>query len=170
MAAKSYPYRMGVMSIVRHELLGEAATLALGAVLGRELHAGDRVYLYGPLGAGKTTLVRGIMAGLNHPDPREVASPTFALHHRYEGGRLPVDHLDLYRLVAPVNLATEGMDAVVQDPSSVLIVEWPERLEDGLFVPDLVVELGLLHEGARSLSLKCRQGRESISESLGIPR
>ena len=107
---------------------GVDAMLLAGAAFAGRLQAGDRVYLQGPLGAGKTTFVRGVVRGLGHPDPREVASPTFALHHRYEGGRLPVDHLDLYRLPAPVDLFSEGLDTVIEDRDAVTFIEWPERL------------------------------------------
>lgn len=107
---------------------GVDAMLAAGEAFAGLLRPGDRIFLQGPLGAGKTTFVRGVVRGLAHPDAREVASPTFALHHRYEGGRLPVDHLDLYRLPAPVDLFVEGLDTVLEDDESVTFIEWPERL------------------------------------------
>ena len=94
----------------------------------RSLAAGDRIALYGDLGAGKTVFVRGLARGLRHPEPREVVSPTFAIHNRYEGGRLALDHLDLYRLPAPVSLEREGLDTVLADRTSVLCCEWAERL------------------------------------------
>jgi tRNA threonylcarbamoyladenosine biosynthesis protein TsaE len=118
------------MSTTDSVVVGPDAMLAAGAAFAARPRAGDRIHLVGELGAGKTTFVRGIVAGLGHPDSREVASPTFALHHRYEGGRIPVDHLDLYRLPPPVDLHAEGLDTVMNDETSVTLIEWPERLRD----------------------------------------
>ena len=151
-------------------LIGDESTLAFGALLGRNLRSGDRLFLHGPLGAGKTTLVRGLMHGLEHPDSREVASPTFAIHHRYDGGRLSVDHLDLYRLTAPVDLAAEGLDTVIDDPSSVVVIEWPERLQIGSLSPTISIHLTLLGEGSRGMRLTGRDGLESIRQSTSVLR
>ncbi len=105
------------------------ATEAAGAALATLLEPGDAILLFGDLGGGKTTFVRGLVRGLGHPDPREVASPTFAIHHRYEGGRLPVDHLDLYRLEGVEDaMAWQGVLDPLDDPSGISVIEWPERL------------------------------------------
>jgi tRNA threonylcarbamoyladenosine biosynthesis protein TsaE len=103
-------------------------TEALAARFAASLSAGDRVLLVGDLGAGKTAFVRGLVRGLGSPHVREVASPTFAIHHRYPDGRLAVDHLDLYRLREGADLAAEGLEDVITDRSGVLCCEWPERL------------------------------------------
>jgi tRNA threonylcarbamoyladenosine biosynthesis protein TsaE len=105
-----------------------AETEELAARFASRLRPGDRVLLSGGLGAGKTAFVRGLVRGLGSPHVREVASPTFAIHHRYPDGRLAVDHLDLYRLRAPADLAAEGLEDVITDRSSVLCCEWPERM------------------------------------------
>ncbi len=117
-------------------------TESIAAALAPLLEGGDGILLFGELGGGKTTFVRGLVRGLAHPDPREVASPTFAIHHRYEGGRLPVDHLDLYRLEGVEDaLAWQGVLDPLDDPAAVSLVEWPERLP---WSPDgLVLELHL---------------------------
>jgi tRNA threonylcarbamoyladenosine biosynthesis protein TsaE len=104
-----------------------AGTEAFGRELAAALRGGDTVCLSGGLGAGKTTLVRGIVAGLGHPDPREVQSPTFALLHRYEGGRCPVHHLDLFRVEDPAALEAQGILDVLGDPEAIALVEWCER-------------------------------------------
>ena len=100
----------------------EAATLAMGEKLARLLRAGDVVTLSGDLGAGKTTLVRGLLGALGHEG--EVPSPSFAIVQPYEDVVPPVWHADLYRVESASELAELGLDSLVD---SVLIVEWPER-------------------------------------------
>ena len=111
------------------ETSGEAETAAAGEQLAPALRAGDVVLLSGELGAGKTAFVRGLAAGLgNNPD--DVSSPTFTLVHEYRGGRLPLYHVDLYRLdrAATEELGLEEM--AVAD--GVLAIEWPDRLTHSL--------------------------------------
>src|SRR3954447_20393644 len=123
-------------------------TRALGEALGRRLGPGDVICLHGPLGAGKTTLAQGIARGLAVEDV--VNSPTFTLVQEY-AGRLPVYHLDVYRLSGPeeaVDLAFDEMLAA----GGVVMIEWPERIE-ALLPPDrLDVRLELEGE-ARRLTL-----------------
>ena len=90
----------------------------------RALRPGARVLLYGDLGAGKTAFVRGLATGLGI-DPDEVSSPTFTLVQEYRGGRLPLFHVDLYRL-APGEVDDLGLDALAAD--GVLAIEWAERM------------------------------------------
>ena len=106
------------------------ATVALGAALATRLAPGDLLLLEGPLGAGKTTLVRGLVAGLGG-DPAEVCSPTFVLLETYEvsaGAISRVHHADLYRLrgrpTAPWDEV--GLTDALDDPAAVTAVEWPE--------------------------------------------
>ena len=103
-------------------------TRALGTLLGRLLRPGDVVTLTGELGAGKTTLAQGLGVGLDVQEP--VSSPTFALVHEYRG-RLPVWHLDTYR----VRSLDELVDLSWQDllaGGGVVLVEWPERIRPAL--------------------------------------
>ena len=105
-------------------------TYALGRRLAGRLGAGDLVALIGPLGAGKTALVRGIAAGLGLADPRVVTSPTFVLVQEYPA-RLPVYHLDLYRLSDPgAELADLGLDEMLA--CGVVLIEWADRAADAL--------------------------------------
>jgi tRNA threonylcarbamoyladenosine biosynthesis protein TsaE len=97
------------------------ATRELGRRLGTALEAGDVIALEGDLGSGKTELVRGIAEGLGVTG--SVHSPTFVLHHRYQG-RLPVEHFDLYRLEGMAWVDT-GLDEPA--PDAVTLIEWPER-------------------------------------------
>ena len=102
----------------------EAETVALGERLARELPARGVVLLIGNLGAGKTTLAKGIVNGLGAAAADEVSSPTFTLIHEYGEGR--VYHVDLYRLDEPRQVATLGLDELFERDGLVLI-EWGER-------------------------------------------
>lgn len=104
---------------------GEDAMRALGTALAAALGPGDVLCLRGDLGAGKTTLVQGLAAGLGI-DPSLVASPSFALVHRYAGGDVPLVHLDLYRLESLGELQAAGLDDALHDPEALVVVEWPD--------------------------------------------
>jgi tRNA threonylcarbamoyladenosine biosynthesis protein TsaE len=111
---------------VSTETHSAAETEALGARLAAGLEAGDVVVVSGELGAGKTTFIRGACRGLGIEGP--ITSPTFTLGHRYEGGRLPVSHLDLYRL----DDLEEEEPALLDDylgSDAVAFVEWPAVVE-----------------------------------------
>ena len=102
----------------------EAETIALGERLSRELPARGVVLLIGNLGAGKTTLAKGIVSGRGAAAQDEVSSPTFTLIHEYGGGR--VYHVDLYRLEEPRELATLGLEELF-DRDALVLIEWGER-------------------------------------------
>jgi tRNA threonylcarbamoyladenosine biosynthesis protein TsaE len=125
-------------------------TEALGARIAGRLRPGDVVLLSGDLGAGKTTLIRGACRALGVPGP--VTSPTFTIGQRYGGGRMPVSHLDLYRLQ---NL--EGEDpALLEDylrPEGVAFVEWPGAGMDRLGRPALSAHLAHVDEERRRIEL-----------------
>ena len=99
-----------------------AATLAFGRSLGESARAGEVIALVGDLGAGKTTLTQGIMAGLGYQE--EVTSPTFSLVQEYLGGRLEVFHFDFYRVEDEHELLDLGWDDYL-DREGLVIVEWP---------------------------------------------
>lgn len=103
------------------------STVALGEDFGRRAQAGWIVALRGDLGAGKTQFARGIARGLGATD--RVHSPTFALLNEYRTGRLPVYHLDLYRLETPAAIASAGLDEYFSQRDGVTVIEWFERLE-----------------------------------------
>ena len=102
-----------------------AETEALGEAWGREAETGWVLGLQGDLGAGKTQLVKGLARGLGFPG--RVHSPTFALVNHYAGGRLPLFHLDLYRLDTPAQITGAGLDEYLSAPAGVAVVEWIER-------------------------------------------
>lgn len=103
----------------------EAETCAVGRDLARRLEPGAVVLLWGDLGTGKTAFVRGVAEGLGI-DPGEVSSPTFTLIQEYRGGRLPLYHIDLYRLTS-VEVDDLGLDELMLE-GGVTAIEWPDRL------------------------------------------
>ena len=109
---------------------GEHATRDAGRALGEALAPGALVALEGDLGAGKTVFVRGLAEGLGH-DPETVASPTFVLAVEHPGGRIPLLHVDLYRLAAGAGLDDLGIDEALA-LGWIVAVEWGERLPPAL--------------------------------------
>jgi tRNA threonylcarbamoyladenosine biosynthesis protein TsaE len=118
-----------------------AETEAVGARIAERLEPGDVVLLSGEVGAGKTTMIRGACRALGISGP--VTSPTFTIGQRYGGGRMPVSHLDLYRLQT-----LEGEDPALLDdylrPEGVAFVEWPDAGEERL--DRVAVAVHLAHE------------------------
>ncbi len=110
------------MQITTHS---EDKTAAVGRDLAATLSAGDVLLLYGDLGAGKTAFVRGLAEGLG-VERDEVSSPTFTLIQEYRGGRLPLFHVDLYRIEDPREFDELGLDEIAED--GVLAIEWAEKL------------------------------------------
>ena len=107
-----------------------AQTGALGEQWGREARRGWVIGLIGDLGAGKTILAAGLARGLGVS--ARVQSPTFALVNEYRGGRLPLFHLDLYRLATRGDIIAAGLELYLDRPAGVAVVEWIERwLEAG---------------------------------------
>jgi len=127
---------------MRLALADAAATEAAGAALAQVFPVEDCViYLHGDLGAGKTTLVRGVLRALGHGG--RVPSPTYTLVEPYELGRLSLKHLDLYRIADPEELAYLG----VRDMSGAVLIEWPERGAHFLPEPDLECRLTVAPPG-----------------------
>jgi len=131
-------------------LADEAATAALAVALAEMLRPGDVVGLSGGLGAGKTTLVRHLLAALGHEG--EVPSPTFAIVQPYDQLTLPLWHADLYRIEHPSELAELGLDSVLDDGA--LVIEWPDRAGPGAFAAALALSLDERPDGARRLTAK----------------
>ena len=125
----------------RHTSSSEDETRAIAARFAADLQAGDVLLLSGDLGAGKTAFVRGLAEGLGI-DPGEVTSPTFTLVHEYRGGRLPLIHVDLYRLER-ADLDLIGLDQDLAD-RGITAVEWPERLTRPIAgaIPVTITDLG----------------------------
>lgn len=144
------------------------ATRKLGIAFGQSLDAGSVILLQGDLGSGKTTLVQGLGEGLGISEP--IVSPTFTLINEYTEGRLPLYHLDLYRLepkeVAALNLETywEGVEVT----PGIVAIEWAERLP---YQPDsyIVVYLTYGNEGNRQAAIathNCTVPKELLGANL----
>jgi tRNA threonylcarbamoyladenosine biosynthesis protein TsaE len=131
-----------------------AETEALGARIAERLGPGDIVLLAGEMGTGKTTLVRGACRALGVADP--VTSPTFTIGQRYGGGRMPVSHLDLYRLQS-----LEGEDpGLLEDylgPEGVAFVEWPAPGSGRIGRPAVEIRLAHVSEERRRMEVQWRR-------------
>ena len=130
-------------------LADEAATRAVGARLATVLRRGDVVLLDGPLGAGKTSLVRGLLAALGHRG--EVPSPSFALVQPYEELSPPLWHVDLYRIEDRAELDELGLDTILHEGA--LLVEWSLKAGEGAWgASALRLSLEPRPDGARRLT------------------
>jgi len=141
-------------------------TVGLGERLGGLLAAGDVVALVGPLGAGKTWFVKGVASGIGVSDVRQVRSPTFILVSEYEG-RLRLYHVDAYRLTSSEELEALGSrDFVFGD--GVTVVEWADRVREGLPTDRLTVTFEHVDPTSRRLTFTASGGRaRALLERLG---
>jgi tRNA threonylcarbamoyladenosine biosynthesis protein TsaE len=128
------------------EIATSADMEALGAAIGARLRPGDAVCLHGPLGAGKSTLARGLIRSLTAPE-EEVPSPTFTLVQLYAGQDFPLAHFDLYRLKSADEAFELGLDEALDD--GVALIEWPQRLGDAQPADRLDIEIGIATDDAR---------------------
>lgn len=131
--------------MTRFQTDSEEETIALGRRIARELPRRAIVLLIGNLGAGKTTLAKGIVEGLGAASTDDVSSPTFTLIHEY-GGDHPVYHVDLYRLETPAEVATLGLDEIF-DREAVVLIEWGERFPDLMPPERIEIRLHALEVG-----------------------
>jgi tRNA threonylcarbamoyladenosine biosynthesis protein TsaE len=135
---------------------GEEAMLALGATLGRSLPANVLVFLTGDLGAGKTTLVRGMLRGLGFAG--HVKSPTYTLVEPYDVSGIRVYHFDFYRIEDPAELEYIGLDELLAEPS-IKLIEWPERGAGRLPAADVVIRIGR-QDGGRRVEIEWPGGQD----------
>lgn len=146
----------------------EAEQVALGHALAPCLLWPGVLYLYGALGAGKTSLARGILRGLGHPG--SVKSPTYTLIEPYPLGERILYHLDLYRVADPAELEFLGLRDLL-GAATLLLVEWPERGFGELPPPDLEIRIQYRPGGGRGLQLRpCSQAGETALERFAIAR
>ena len=126
----------------------EDETIAAGEMLAAELPPKTAVLLIGNLGAGKTTLAKGIVKGLGAAQPEEVSSPTFTLIHEYSPS---VYHIDLYRLDRLDQVATLGLEEIF-DRQAVVLIEWGERFQE--LIPEERIEIRLRATGENSREIE----------------
>ena len=127
-------------------------TVALGRQLAALLTPPKVVLLRGDLGAGKTTLVKGIAEGFNAASEDDVTSPTFTLIHEYRGPSAAVYHIDLYRVDTQRELETLGLDDLMGD-NSVLLIEWGDKFEQFKRERDVEIALERISENVRKITL-----------------
>ncbi len=132
-------------------------TLALGEKIAEILLPAPKlIVLRGEVGAGKTTLVKGIAAALGAASEEDVTSPTFTLVHEYLGPKVRIYHLDLYRLETERELATLGIDEMAAEPDALMLVEWGERFES--IVSRMDAEIAMEHGEGNERGLIVRWG------------
>ena len=139
-------------------------TIELGRRLAQELKPPCVVLLIGDLGAGKTTLTKGLVAGLDAADEEEVTSPTFTLVHEYGGDRIRkqeqschVYHVDLYRIETAQEMSTLGLEDLISDQQGIVVVEWGEKMGAGFRNPwpgRRLLEIHFLAAGEESRRIK----------------
>jgi tRNA threonylcarbamoyladenosine biosynthesis protein TsaE len=141
-------------STITLALPDEAATLALGRALAAGLRPGAIVHLSGPLGAGKTTLARGLLAALGHTGP--VRSPTWTVVEPYTVSKLDLYHIDFYRFAGSSEASDSGLREYF-DGRSVCLIEWPELAGGAAGVPDLLIELSPADQGRSARITACSE-------------
>jgi tRNA threonylcarbamoyladenosine biosynthesis protein TsaE len=127
-------------------------TIALGRELAALLAPPKLVLLRGELGAGKTTLVKGIAEGFRAASEEDVTSPTFTLIHEYRGPQANLYHIDLYRVDTPRQLETLGLDDLIGE-RSVLLIEWGEKFARFANERDVEIALERISEDERRIKL-----------------
>lgn len=138
-------------------------TVALGRRLAAELRPPRLVLLRGELGAGKTTLIKGIAEGFGAARQDEVTSPTFTLVHEYRSPQVIVYHVDLYRVDTPRELETLGLDDLFA-PNAVLLIEWGEKFER--FRRERGVEIALQRTGENDRKIVLTAERAETAEKI----
>lgn len=126
-------------------------TIELGRDIGSKLKGGEVISLVGPLGSGKTHLVKGIAAGLGAGDAHQVNSPTFVLVNEYSG-RLEVFHIDAYRIESVEEFKRLGVYDLI-GPGSVVLIEWADKVKEALNRIDRI-EIKLTHKGANERQIQ----------------
>jgi tRNA threonylcarbamoyladenosine biosynthesis protein TsaE len=127
-------------------------TIALGRSLAPILTPPKLVLLRGDLGAGKTTLVKGIAHAFNAAQEEDVTSPTFTLIHEYRGPHVNLYHIDLYRIDTPRQLETLGLDDLIAE-NSILLLEWGEKFQRFIDERDVEIQLDRLSEDDRRIRI-----------------
>jgi len=130
-------------------------TIAFGRALAAKLEPPLMILLRGDLGAGKTTLVKGIAEGFDAASADDVTSPTFTLVHEYRGARAALYHIDLYRIETERELETLGLDDLI-GPASILLIEWGEKFPRFIQERDVEIALERVAENQRRIQITGR--------------
>lgn len=155
----------GIRSALTIRTSGPDQTEAVGERIGRAARSGDVVALWGELGSGKTTLVRGIARGLGMPE-RVVTSPTFVIVHEHEDGRMPLFHIDLYRL-APGDTPSTGWEEALAS-GGLAAIEWPDRVERRLPADRLDIRMSEVGTDQREIRIEATgPGSARLADEVG---
>jgi tRNA threonylcarbamoyladenosine biosynthesis protein TsaE len=139
-------------------------TAALGGVIGAAALPGTVICLFGDLGSGKTKLAQGIAAGLSVPEGYVVTSPTFTYVNEYPG-RLPLYHIDLYRISSPEELLDLGWEEYIR-ADGVVAVEWAERAQGYLPEKRIEIYIAITDREERTFDISCLGNHEAICAAL----
>ncbi|UCD50467.1 MAG: tRNA (adenosine(37)-N6)-threonylcarbamoyltransferase complex ATPase subunit type 1 TsaE [Phycisphaerales bacterium] len=137
-------------------------TIEFGQTLGRQLRGGEIIAMVGPLGSGKTHLIKGIALGAGAEDRKVVNSPTFVLINQYQG-RLDIYHIDAYRLDSVAEFEMLGFDDLCY-PESVVVIEWADKVEAAL-AETHPIHIELCHAGPRTRTIHIR----NTPDHLNVP-
>jgi tRNA threonylcarbamoyladenosine biosynthesis protein TsaE len=140
------------MEVVTHS---PDETIDFGRTLGKVLAPPKLVLLSGPLGAGKTTLIKGVAEAFQAAPEEEVTSPTFTLVHEYRGPRVNVYHVDLYRIDTERELATLGLEDLFE-PDNIVLIEWGEKFPRLMTSRDVEIRITRLGENDRRIVVNNR--------------
>jgi len=132
-------------------------TIALGREIAQRIRDARIVLLRGDLGAGKTTLTKGIAEAFDAAAQEEVTSPTFTLVHEYRGPERTLYHVDLYRIETERELYTLGLDDMINEDGNILLIEWGEKFERMQRDKDAEIVIERLGESNRRLTLTTRE-------------
>jgi tRNA threonylcarbamoyladenosine biosynthesis protein TsaE len=135
-------------------------TMELGRRIGTRLHGGEVFAICGPLGSGKTHLIKGIAAGAGAPDSEGVTSPTFVIVNQY-AGRFDLYHIDAYRLDSIADFERLGFDDFCY-PESVVLIEWADKIEPALRGMD-PIHVDLAHAGQRKRVIRLQNMPEYLN-------
>ena len=144
-----------MMSITIREFTTNSAeeTIELGRRLAADLRPPRLVLLRGDLGAGKTTMVKGIAEAFRAASQEDVTSPTFTLIHEYRAPEISVYHIDLYRIDTPRELATLGLDELINDERNIVLIEWGEKFPSLLRERDVEIAIDRLGPEQRKVQV-----------------
>ena len=135
-------------------------TMELGRKIGSQLRGGEIIAVSGPLGSGKTCLIKGVAAGAGAHDSRSVTSPTFVIVNEY-AGRVDIYHIDAYRLKSVNEFEMIGFDDYCY-PQSVVLIEWADKVESALRTIDYI-RIELFHSGPTSRKIHIENTPEYIA-------
>ncbi len=132
-------------------------TIALGAKLAPLLRDARIVLLRGDLGAGKTTMVKGIAEAFGAAEQEDVTSPTFTLVHEYRGPDRALYHIDLYRIENERDLATLGLEDLSNEAGNILLIEWGEKFARLVNLRDVEIRIERIDENERKITLTAKE-------------